>query len=112
MNMHTKKQCIYMYMYMCTVHMYTRNVLFWHCLLLYFSEKDDYTALTRTVTLTPIDPRQCVSIMIEDDSVLEETESLTVSLSPTGLMERVQLSQLNTTLVITDDDSKRPIIHV
>ena len=76
------------------------------------TEGGDHTALTETVTLTPTDAQQCVSVMIEDDSVLEETESLTVSLSLIAVVESVQLSQQTTTIVITDDDSKRPIIHL
>ena len=77
-----------------------------------FTEGTDYTAITGTVTLTPTDAQRCVTIMIEDDSVLEETESLTVSLSPTGVTESVQLSQQTTTIVITDDDRKKLKIHV
>ena len=57
--------------------------------------------------MTLTDAQQCVSVMIEDDSVLEETESLTVSLSLTGVVVSVQVSQSTTTIVITDDDSKR-----
>ena len=72
-----------------------------------FTEGTDYTAITGTVTLTPTDAQQCVTVMIEDDSLLEETESLTVSLSPTGVIESVQLSLQTTTIVITDDDGKK-----
>ena len=73
------------------------------------TEEGDYTAFTGTVTLTPTNDQQCVSVVIEDDSVLEETESLTVSLSRTGVVDSVQVSQQTTTIVITDDDSKRLI---
>ena len=73
------------------------------------TEEDDYTALTGTVTLTPTNAQPCVSVLIEDDLVLEETESLTVSLSPTGIVASVQVSQPTTTIVITDDDCKRLI---
>ena len=59
------------------------------------------------MTLNPTDAQQCASVMIEDDSVLEETESLTVSLSLAGVMDNVQVPEPNTTIVITDDDSKR-----
>ena len=68
------------------------------------TEDGDYTALTGTVTLTPTDTQQCVSVMIEDDSVLEETESLTVSLSLTEILDRVQLTQQTATVVILDND--------
>ena len=71
------------------------------------TEDDDYTALIRIVTLTPTDTQQCVRVMIEDDSVLEETESLTVSLSLIGVLDSVELSQHTTTIDITDDDGNR-----
>ena len=94
------------------VHIYTCT---WEvsarvCFLCTSTEEDDYTALTGTVTLTPTNDQQCVSVVIEDDSVLEETESLTVSLSPTGVVDSVQVSQPTTTIVITDNDCKRLII--
>ena len=64
----------------------------------------DFTGLMSTVNLTPTVTQQCVSVMIEDDSVLEKTESLTVSLSLTGASDSVYLSQPTATIVITDDD--------
>ena len=67
----------------------------------------DFTGLVKDVTLTPTDFQQCVTVMIEDDLVLEETESLTVSLSLIGVMDSIQVSQQTTTIVIIDDDSKR-----
>ena len=97
---------------LCYGSMYTQEVQLSIAYFCTSTEEGDYTAFTGTVTLTPTNDQQCVSVMIEDDSVLEETESLTVSLSPIGLMESVQLSQQSTTLVITDDDSKRLIIHI
>jgi hypothetical protein len=39
-------------------------------------DESDYTALTRTLTLTSTVTQRCVSIMIVDDLVLEETETL------------------------------------
>ena len=56
------------------------------------------------MTLTPTVTQQCVSVMIEDDSVLEETESLTVSLSLTGAPDGAQLSQQIATVIVTDED--------
>jgi hypothetical protein len=67
----------------------------------------DFTGLMSTVNLTPTVTQQCVSVMIEDDSVLEETESLTVSLSLTGAPDGVQLSEQTATIVITNDDELR-----
>ena len=67
----------------------------------------DFTGLTRDVTLTPTNLQQCVIVMIEDDLVLEETETLTVSLSLIGIMDSIQVSQQTTTIVIIDNDGKR-----
>ena len=89
--------------------MYTQEVKLTIAYFCTSTEEDDYTAFTGTVTLSPTNDQQCVSVMIEDDSVLEETESLTVSLSQTGVVDSVQVSQQTTNIVITDDDSKRLI---
>ena len=70
------------------------------------TETNDYTALAEIVTLTPTVSERCVSVTIENDSVLEETESLTLSLSLIGGLDSVQLSQQTATVVITDDDGK------
>ena len=43
-------------------------------------------------------------VMIEDDTLLEFSESLTVSLSLIGVLDSVELSQHTATIVITDDD--------
>ena len=61
----------------------------------------------QAVTLTPTVTQQCVSVMIVDDSVLEKTEFLTVSLLLTGDMDGVQLSQHAATIFIIDDDGKK-----
>ena len=76
------------------------------------TEGQDFAGLSRTVTLTPTNAQQCVTVMIEDDSVSEETESLTVSLSLTGVVDSVLLSQHTATIMIVDNDSKQPIICV
>ena len=91
---------------------YTYNIVYVVPLLLFLyyfftsTEINDYTALTATVTLTPTVPEGCVSVIIKDDSVLEETEFLTVSLSLIEVLDSVQLSQQTATVVITDDDGK------
>ena len=45
---------------------------------------------------------QCVSIAINSDGVLEEDETLTVSLTPTD--EAVVINTISTTITIVDDD--------
>ena len=86
--------------------MYIRHMWLSYLYVCILTEEDDYTALIRIVTLTPTDTQQCVRVMIKDDSVLEETESLTVSLSLTGVVDSVRLSQQTTSIVITDNDGK------
>ena len=92
---------MYTYLCICTVNVHACTNI--SCTS---TDEGDYTALTRAVTLTPTVTQQCVLVMIEDDSVLEETESLTVSLSLTGAPDSVQLSEQTATIVITNDDGK------
>ena len=56
------------------------------------------------MTLSATASEDCVSIRVVDDSVLEETESLMVSVSLTGKLTSVQLTQHTATILITDDD--------
>ena len=92
-------------------HVYVHDILYLGFVCT-STDEDDYTALTRAVTLTPTVTQQCVSVMIEDDSVLEETESLTVSLSLTGAPDSVHLFQQTATIVITDNDSNGADIYM
>ena len=63
------------------------------------------------MTLTPNDPA-CVSVPIINDSVFEETESLTVSLSMIGILSSaVHFPSDVTTLFINDDDGKYGCRH-
>ena len=71
------------------------------------AERSDYDLLSNDVTLSDTATQQCVSLVIVDDSVLEDTESLTVSLSLLGKENSVSLSLPTATLFITDDDSER-----
>ena len=70
----------------------------------------DFARLSRTVTLTPTDAQQCVIVTIEDDLELEETESLIVSVSLTGIVDSVLLSQHTASISIVDNDRKQPIV--
>ena len=62
------------------------------------------------MTLSATASEDCVSISVVDDSVLEETESLVVSLSLTGVLTSVQLTQHTATILITNDDSEQ-LVH-
>ena len=41
----------------------------------------DYTVTMESITLTPAEPLQCIDVNIMDDSVFEESETFTVSIS-------------------------------
>ena len=69
------------------------------------AEASDYERLSTDVTLSPTNPEQCVSVEVVDDSAVEQTESLTVSLSlPAGGLSSVQLTPNTATILITDND--------
>ena len=83
---------MYMYMYM---YIYVHAP----------AEASDYERLSIDVTLSPTNSEQCVSVEVVDDSAVEQTESLTVSLSlPAGGLSSVQLTPNTATILITDND--------
>jgi hypothetical protein len=72
----------------------------------------DFTSLTTTVTLTNTMRRSCVSIAITDDSISENIESFTVSLSLTGPQHSAALlSRSTTTISIFDNDVVKVIME-
>ena len=70
------------------------------------AEISDYNIQSNNVTLSDTTTRQCVSVDVVDDSVLEDTESLTVSLSLTREQSSVSLSPPAATIFITDNDGE------
>ena len=58
------------------------------------------------LSLSPNTTQQCVNIAILDDSEMEETEFLTLSLSLTSEQNSVALSQPNATVYIIDNDGE------
>ena len=75
-------------------------------ILIILTEGSDYTNLSDIVILSPLTER-CVAVVLIDDLMLEETESLMVSLSLTGELTSVQLTQHTATILITDDDGQQ-----
>ncbi|CAI8010541.1 Extracellular matrix protein FRAS1 [Geodia barretti] len=72
----------------------------------------DFTSLTTTVTLTNTMRRSCVSIAITDDSISENMENFTVSLSLTGPQHSAALlSRSTTTISIFDNDVVKLIME-
>ena len=59
-----------------------------------------------SLSLSPNTTQQCVNIDILDDSEMEETEFLTLSLSLTSEQNSIALSQPNATVYIIDNDSE------
>ena len=82
--------------------------------MLFFSPTNDFALIPNTVTVTSTDSNECVVVHFDDDTVYEETESLTVSLSQSG-QQGVQLSPDTATIFITNDDGeicKHVVCHV
>ena len=75
-------------------------------ILIILTEGSDYTNLSDIVILSPL-TEICVAVVLIDDLMLEETESLMVSLSLTGELTSVQLTQHTATILITDDDGQQ-----
>ena len=61
--------------------------------------------MSTAVTFQPGDTSQCVTISINDDDTVEDTESFDVTLTkPNGLDPRVTLRDTSATITITDSD--------
>ena len=64
----------------------------------------DYRAVSESISLSPTLSEACVDVEIEDDSAVESTEYLTVSLSSLDGGLSVELSPDSTTIYIIDND--------
>ena len=70
---------------------------------IYPAAPSDYDSLVNTPsTFQPGDTRVCVSVTINDDTMLEETESFTVTLTTQD--SRVNLQRTTATITILDTD--------
>ena len=71
---------------------------------LYFTSSADYGGLPANVTFRTHELRKCVTVSIEDDAVVENTESFSIRLTrTTGLDRQISLSG-TTELQIRDND--------
>ena len=70
----------------------------------------DYTAVSGSITFSPSVSQQSILVAIINDSVREDRETLTVSL--TGAPDRVMLNPTQGTIGILDDDGKITIFIV
>lgn len=67
----------------------------------------DYTPLfASTVTLSLANPRDCVTIAITDDDIVENMESFTAVLTPSDPTAAVVENILTATIIIQDDDGQ------
>lgn len=68
---------------------------------------EDFTPIdVRSVTFSPGQMKQTVSIVITDDDVLEGVEEFSVTLTQMDTQASVMDSRNSTTITITDDDSE------
>ena len=74
----------------------------------------DFMAMPNTPLLfQPNQRRVCVNIPIEDDDMVEQTESFTIILRGTqDLHESIRLTQTNGYVVIIDDDGRLKNGHI
>ena len=81
-----------------------------HCMVnvkllcLSFSFKDGQDFRLQMITFTSNISRQEISIDINDDDILEDSEILLFCLSIPTMLDRVIIEETNTTVVIIDDD--------
>ena len=61
--------------------------------------------MSTAVTFQPDNTSQCVTVSINDDDTVEDTESFAVTLTkPNGLDPRATLRDTSATITITDSD--------
>ena len=67
----------------------------------------DYIGLSMDLSFAACETRQCVNIIIVDDSVEEQVEEFDVTLEKTiGLNSRISLGPVDARVLIHDDDGK------
>ena len=72
--------------------------------MFFTTEGDDYTYTYRSDSLDDSDSSECVSVPILSDSLDEEEECFTVSLSTVTTLSGLTISPRIGTICITDDD--------
>ena len=91
-------------MYLITAHTFHTTVL---CICIFNTVSPmDYTAVSLTILMFgACERRRCVNVTIENDVVLEDTESFDVTLERvTGLDGRISLDPVDGEIEITDND--------
>lgn len=75
----------------------------------------DYQSVSAsTVTLTSLDPEQCIAVTVIDDLIFEEIESLTVTLFYIGQLnsDKVNIFPDTALIFINDDDGETSNTYV
>ena len=83
----------------------TKYYLAFHC---YPSvAPDDYGTVDVVLSFGACERRRCTNVSIVDDAQLEETESLSVTLTRINqLDDRITLNPMDANIIITDNDGK------
>ena len=71
----------------------------------------DYREVAENISLSSSVSEACVVVEIEDDSAVESTEYLTVSLSSLLAGHTLELDPNTTTIYITDNDGKHKLYY-
>ena len=74
-----------------------------------FAAPGDYRAVDENITLSSSVSEACVAVDIQDDSAVESTEYLTISLSSLLAGQSLDLNANMTTIYITDNDGKHKL---
>lgn len=74
--------------------------------LSFFTDVSDFVGFSKSVTLNSYIHWQSVSFQVKDDSVLEDTEDLTISLFLNQEYNGVLLSRDSATVFIIDDEGE------
>ena len=72
---------------------------------------EDYEEKVEEVTLSPSISEECILVVVMNDSILEDTEYLTVSLSTLTEGVRVELTQENVDISIIDSTGRKFYIY-
>ena len=66
----------------------------------------DYESLSKEMTFSQNVSEQCISVEVYNDTTLELNESLTLSLSVSGVEDGVSISPQNVDVLVVNDDGK------
>ena len=68
------------------------------------SADEDFVVNNSTLVFTGVDVKQCITLTVVDDTIIEMEEQLTLELKHPGSSDHYELLQGNTIVVIEDND--------